>query len=138
MRKALDPEKLEERAQQKQEKGEKTLTKRNAERRLKKKELKSLKSLKGFANRNTLEKNALEDTEFRNIITNNKSILKRKIKKGMSQSVRTSILTEAAAKITKKHDKNLFNGVDLLEKRRELRKKKAEINKKKLLTSRRT
>lgn len=136
MRKALDPEKLQEKAEKK-EKNEKKTNKNNAERRLKKKEKRNLKGLKNFAQSNTLEKNELEDLEIKNIITHGKSLLKKKInKKNLPQSIKAKQLEKVSKKLSQKHDKNLFNGVNMLEKRRVLRKKKAELNKKKIALSR--
>lgn len=113
------------------------MNRRNAERRLVKKDNKSFESLKNFAEVNTLEKNVLEDFEYTNIITNDrKRLLRKKIKKGLTQAEQTKIVSAADKKMTKKHDKNLFNDVDELEKRRKLRKKKEMINKKKLFTER--
>lgn len=48
---------------------------------MKKKEQKNLNSLRNFADTNTLEKNDLEDIEYKNIITQGKSILNKKIRK---------------------------------------------------------
>lgn len=135
----MDPEKLEERAEKKEGNNiGKSLTRTNAERRLKKKNIKSFKSLQTFATNNTLEKNDLEDIEIKNIITIGQSSLKKKISKNLSQSAKSSYLAQASAKIAQKHDRNLFNDVDMMEKRRGLRKKKQLLNKKKLKNSRKT
>ena len=143
MRKALEPEKLEEREKKKEMmKKPLSVTRKNAERRLEKKQKKSLKSLQNFADNNTLERNELEHLEYKNIITLNKGTIRKKIRKEWgrngTQAQKTEYLSQADKAMSKKHDKNLFNDVDQLDKRRKLRKKKADFNRLKIKKSRKS